>query len=67
MRQKLHDQMKQKVDDEDDRIAKAVAEQEKKRLVSTSVCSRCYKSCVFSLLQNQVKLSILTTVILGIL
>ena len=33
MRKKLHEQMKQKVDDEDDRIAKAVAEQEKKRLV----------------------------------
>ena len=34
MRQKLYEEMKQKVDDEDDRIAKAVAERETKRLVS---------------------------------
>ena len=34
MRQKLHEQMKQKVDDEDDRIAKAVAEEDKKKAVS---------------------------------
>ena len=34
MRKKLHEQMKQKVDDEDDRIAKAVAEEDKKKAVS---------------------------------
>ncbi len=37
MRQKLHEQMIQKVDDEDSRIAKAVEQREKKRLVSATV------------------------------
>lgn len=36
MRQKLHDQMVQKVDNEDDRIAKALAEREAKREVKTA-------------------------------
>ena len=35
MRQKLANQMQQKVDDEDERIAKALAEREQKREVCT--------------------------------
>lgn len=35
MRKKLHDQMVQKVDDEDERIAKALAEREAKREVTS--------------------------------
>ena len=42
MRQKLDTEMKQKVDDEDERIAKAVAERERKRLV-------CFESILRSL------------------
>ena len=37
MRNKLQDNMQQQIDDEDDRIAKAVAEREQKRMVSTSL------------------------------
>ncbi len=36
MKEKLHKEMTQKVDDEDARIAKAVEERERKRLVSTA-------------------------------
>ena len=41
MRQKLDTEMKQKVDDEDERIVKAVAERERKRLVcfEPTLCS----------------------------
>ena len=42
MRQKLHTEMKQKVDDEDERIAKTVAERERKRLV-------CFETPLYSL------------------
>ena len=55
MRQKLHTEMKQKVDDEDERIAKTVAERERKRLVcfetthySLHMCL-CLFMCFFSL------------------
>lgn len=51
MRKKLHDQMVQKVDDEDERIAKALAEREAKREVNnfqieyliSSYCWYCWR------------------------
>ena len=45
MREKLFNQMKQKVDDEDERIAKAVAEQERDRIVSLKLC-KCFHMSV---------------------